>query len=72
LMFLIAVLANVLLGYGAKGRALVLSLVLPLTVGICFFLISDIDSPSGGLIRISPRDLSAVSQSIQEHSSTNF
>jgi hypothetical protein len=66
LMFLIAALANVLLGYGAKGKALVLSLVLPLTVSICFFLIADIDSPAGGMIRTSPRDLMAVSQSMKQ------
>jgi hypothetical protein len=66
LMFLIAVLSNVLLGYGAQGRAFVLSMILPLAVGVCFFLIADIDSPIGGIIRVQPSNLSAVYQSIQK------
>jgi hypothetical protein len=65
LMFLIAMLANVLLGYGAHGRAVVLSTILPLIVAICFFLIADIDSPIGGVIRVHPDNLAATSDSLK-------
>ena len=37
LMFLIAALSNILLGYGMHGKATVLSIVLPLAVSISFF-----------------------------------
>jgi len=69
LMFLIAVLSNLLLGYGLHRRAVVLSVVLPLAVSISFFLIADIDSPRGGVIRINPRNLYALADSLQPGSS---
>jgi hypothetical protein len=65
LMFLIAVLSNVLLGYGMQGRAIVLSVVLPLAVSISFFLIADIDSPRGGVIRIQPQNLYAFAETLK-------
>ena len=65
LMFLIAVLSNVLLGYGMHGRAVVLSVVLPLAVSISFFLIADIDSPRGGVIRIQPQNLYAFAETLK-------
>lgn len=59
LMVLIAVCANMLMGYGARdykaeGRLL---LILPLIVSITFMLIADLDSPRGGFIRVSPQNL---------------
>jgi hypothetical protein len=71
LMFLIAVLANVLLGYGMHRRAVVLSVVLPLAVAISFFLIADIDSPRAGVIRIHPQNLYALADSLLASSSTS-
>jgi hypothetical protein len=65
LMFLIAVLSNLLVGYGVHGKALVLSLVLPLAVAISFFLIADIDSPRGGVIRVQPQNLYALAKSFK-------
>jgi hypothetical protein len=65
LMFLIAVLSNVLIGYGAHARALTLSLILPLAVAISFFLIADIDSPRGGVIRVQPQNLYVLEESFQ-------
>ena len=70
LMFLIAVLSNLLLGYGMHRRAVVLSIVLPLAVSISFFLIADIDSPRGGVIRIHPQNLYALADSLRTISST--
>jgi hypothetical protein len=65
LMFLIAVLSNLLLGYGMHRRAVILSIILPLAVSISFFLIADIDSPRGGVIRIHPQNLYALVDSLQ-------
>ncbi len=65
LMFLIAVLSNLLLGYGANGKTLMLSLILPLAVAISFFLIADIDSPRGGVIRVQPQNLYALAESLK-------
>jgi predicted membrane protein len=71
LMFLIAVLANLLLGYGMHRRAVVLSIILPLAVSISFLLIADIDSPRGGVILIHPQNLYALVDSLQAGSSTS-
>jgi hypothetical protein len=52
-------------------RAVVLSIILPLAVSISFFLIADIDSPRGGVIRIHPQNLYALADSLQAASSTS-
>jgi len=65
LMFLIAALSTILLGYGMHGRATVLSVILPLAVSISFFLIADIDSPRAGVIRIQPQNLYALADSLK-------
>lgn len=66
LMIVIAAFANLLVGYSTqKARAgSPLLLVLPFIVSISFFLISDIDSPRGGVIRVPPVDLISLSQSL--------
>jgi hypothetical protein len=38
--------------------------VLPLVVSISFFLIADIDSPRGGVIRVHAQNLASLSQSL--------
>ena len=66
LMFMIAISSNALIGYGmhrTQGK-FKLILVLPLIVSISFFLITDIDSPRGGLIRVRPKNLISLSQSL--------
>jgi hypothetical protein len=65
LMFLIAVLSNLLIGYGAHGKKPILSMILPLAVALSFFLIADIDSPRGGLIRVHPQNLYALVESFK-------
>ena len=67
LMAAIAICCNVLVGYRAqdvKAEA-VLLLVLPLVVSISFFLIADIDSPRGGLIRVNPQNLESLVESLR-------
>jgi hypothetical protein len=62
LMGLIAVFANFLMGYRERSTSMMALLVLPVIVSIAFFLIADIDSPRGGIIRVAPHNLIATSQ----------
>ena len=64
LMAVLAVCCSLLVGYGANRYRNVLSLVLPLILSLAFFLISDIDSPRGGVIRVLPQNLISLSQSL--------
>jgi len=66
LMLLIALGCNFLVGMGSRKStsALGVMLVLPLVVSISFMLIADIDSPRGGLIRVSPQNLHALQASL--------
>jgi hypothetical protein len=62
LMGLIAIVSNLLLGYRERSTGLLVLLVVPVVSSIAFFLIADIDSPRGGVIRVVPHNLIAVSQ----------
>lgn len=59
LMAAVAICANALVGFGARNykRNIGLFMIFPVMISIAFFLISDIDSPRGGVIRIDPRNL---------------
>jgi hypothetical protein len=61
LMFAIAIVSHMLLGFGAHRKAWFLSVVLPLLVAVSFLLIADIDSPRGGVIRVRPQRWRTVS-----------
>ena len=67
LMAAIAICCNVLLGYGARNVKPdgVLLMAIPFVVAISFFLIADIDSPNGGVIRVHPQNLEAVVESLR-------
>jgi len=67
LLGLIAIVSNLLLGYRERSTGLLVLLVLPIVASIAFFLIADIDSPLGGIIRVMPQNLIAVSQSMAAH-----
>lgn len=68
LMVIIAIYANLLMGFGAQGpRTNSLLLVLPFLVSISFLLIADIDSPRGGLLRVHPVNLISLSESFHGH-----
>ncbi len=64
MMFAIAVVSHLLLGYGSHLKSGFLTVVLPLMVAISFFLIADIDSPRGGVIRVQPQNLVALAASL--------
>ena len=65
LMGLIAIAANLILGYGERQTDPALLLVLPVIASIAIFLIADIDSPRGGVIRVLPQNLLALAQSLK-------
>ena len=69
LMILIALFANVGIGYDSRGAkpGFIQFLVLPLILSVAFFLIADIDSPRSGIIRILPQNLLSLSQSLNGH-----
>jgi len=64
LMFTIAICCNALIGYGAHRTGWRLFIILPVAVAIAFFLISDLDSPRGGPIRVHPQNLLALAHSL--------
>jgi len=67
LMAVIAICANALVGLdtkGAAGKSWILW-VLPLVVSIAFLLIADIDDPRSGGIRVAPKNLLGLSQSMR-------
>jgi hypothetical protein len=65
LMIVIAVFSNFLIGYGARKHHIFTLMVVPLAVSVSFLLIADIDSPQGGLIRVAPQNLIALSDSLK-------
>ena len=66
LMLMIAICCNLLIGYCIRrtGMEFTVFLALTLVVSISFFLIADIDSPRGGIIRVEPQNLDSLSQSL--------
>ncbi|MDR5754670.1 MULTISPECIES: hypothetical protein [unclassified Caballeronia] len=66
LMFTIAFIACVVQGYGGRGklRTGLLFTILPLTISLSLALISDVDSPRGGLIHVQPQNLNRLVQSL--------
>jgi hypothetical protein len=64
LMAALAVCCSLLVGYGASRYGHVRLTVLPLIISLAFFLISDIDSPRRGVIRVLPQNLISLSQSL--------
>jgi hypothetical protein len=64
LVTLISIFCNLLIGYGAHGKKAFLFLILPIALAISLFLIADIDSPRGGLIRVHPQNLESLAASL--------
>jgi hypothetical protein len=67
LMAAIAVFSNVMVGVGGtrnKAHASFLW-ILPLVVAVAFFLISDLDSPRNGMIKVVPQNLVSLGQSLR-------
>ncbi len=68
LLVLIALSCNLLLGFGTrrinKKVPNTLLVVMPLVLAISFLLLADIDSPRSGLIRVTPRNMLSLAQSL--------
>ena len=67
LMAAIAICSSAMVGFGARNAKAEsrLLLILPLVISIAFFLIGDLDSPRGGLIRVIPQNLLSLAQSLR-------
>ena len=65
LLFVTAMGANGLQGYNARRGRFWMTILLPLLASISFFLIADIDSPRGGVIRVRPENLVVLAQSFR-------
>src|SRR5262245_60503992 len=68
LMVIIAMCACALTGYGARNARPWLLVILPIVLSVSFFFIADIDSPRHGVIRVTPRNLIALEQSLRKAS----
>lgn len=66
LMLALGSACNLLVGLNARQHARRRSwfFVLPSVVAISFFLIADMDSPRGGVIRVAPQNLISLSSSL--------
>jgi hypothetical protein len=64
-MTAIAFFSNFLIGFGAVKSHRLMFLIVPLAVSISFFLIADIDSPQGGLIRVRPQNMDILADSLR-------
>ena len=69
LMGTIAICASLLIGFGARNfkKNAGLFIVFPFVIAVSFFLIADIDSPRGGVIRIEPKNLITLKESLKTH-----
>jgi hypothetical protein len=67
LMAAIAVISQLLIGYGAKDAKAegALFRVLPFVVSISFLLIADIDSPRSGIIHVRPQNLMSLADQLR-------
>jgi hypothetical protein len=65
MMALMAMSCNLPVGYSERRKGESLLFVLPFIISVGFFLIADLDSPRGGVIRVQPQNLLATLQSIK-------
>jgi protein-S-isoprenylcysteine O-methyltransferase Ste14 len=65
MMALMAISCNLLVGYSERRKGESLLFILPFVISVAFFLIADLDSPRGGVIRVHPQNLLAGSQSMK-------
>jgi len=63
-LIFVAVFCNMLVGFGEQRRSASVLLILPIALSVSLFLIADIDSPRGGVIRVHPQNLESLSDSL--------
>jgi hypothetical protein len=59
---------TLLAGYVTEGNRSVL-LILPIALAVSFSLVTDIDSPGWGVIRVHPQNLESLASSLSSHRS---
>ena len=64
LLISISIFCNLLVGYAAHGKGLLLLLILPIALSVSLFLIADIDSPRRGIISVRPQNLERLTPSL--------
>jgi len=64
LVIAISIFCNLLIGFVAHGQRTFRFLVLPIALSISLFLIADIDSPLGGVIKVRPENLENLAESL--------
>jgi len=64
MMMLMAISCNLLVGYGGQRKEVLALFILPVVTSVAFFLIADLDSPRGGMIRVIPQNLHAAAQAM--------
>jgi len=66
LMIIIAFFSTLMQGYAARAETsnVFLLFILPVTVSLSLSLIADVDSPRGGLIRVTPQNLMSLKASL--------
>jgi len=66
LMVAMAICANLVVGFGARNfkHNAGLFMLFPFVIATAFFLIADIDSPRGGIIRVEPRNLIQLKETL--------
>ncbi len=66
LLYVLGGIATAMIGYRfrSQGRRYMIKLIIPGVVATAFFLISDIDCPKGGVIRVLPQNLLALTASL--------
>jgi len=65
LMVVMGMFCNVLFGYNAHPESKnAIFVALPLIVSVAFFLLADMDSPRGGVIKVRPQNLVSLSSSL--------
>jgi len=64
LLIMISIFCNLMIGYSAHGRSSFLLVVLPIALSTTLFLIADVDSPRGGVIRVHPQNLKSLVESL--------
>jgi hypothetical protein len=65
MMAMMAISCNVLVGYGERRKGELFLFVLPIVISVSFFLIADLDSPRGGIIRVHPQNLLATAEAMK-------
>ena len=65
LVVAISIFCNLLVGYSAHSRSIILFLILPIGLSVALFLIADIDAPRHGVIHVRPQNLESLAESLQ-------